>query len=300
MQPSISLCYQNHLSISSNAYHSTAKSRQFELSWSPCRSQPLDFKSECLRAVQLLSEETHKELIVAMSGGIDCEIVARCLLEMQIPFRALSYSFHGGSDHDLRWARSFCKQHSIPHEVISFDEDQFIRETLPTLAEEFFCPDPYPLFEIERFRRVSESAFPIFGNGEPCLTAELSSQNLTLSESSSDFVVWSWQMSRQRSGCYNFFKYTPELFASYLLDPVSQAWIEQASRLNLRELAQWKYYLYKRHWPDIEKRQKWTGYERIGAAYMKAQKQLRDRFSYESDFDRREYSQFIRFLLGAA
>lgn len=285
MSSEVFLCHKNHLDFSW-----TGKERDFQLRWQRCESQPGTFKEECLRAAQLIFQRTDKKIAILMSGGIDCEIIARSFLELGIPFVALSYRFKAGSDHDIRHAAAFCGVHNIQHDILDFDEVSFVENEIFSLAEDFQCPDPYPLFEIERFKRAAPF-FPIFGNGEPTLRYNHDQDGAYLSESGSDYVVWQWQRQTKQEGCYNFFKYTPELFNSFLLDPITQVWMNKAAELDFDEFS-WKYYLYKKHWPDLEKRQKWNGYERMAGLYFKTEEYLKKMWQYEGEFTVQRYSDF--------
>lgn len=283
------LCHKNHLGFSWSG-----KDRSFQLRWQACEYQPTSFKEECLRAARLIAASTQKKIAVLMSGGIDCEIIARSFLELKIPFEAISYRFKSGSDHDIRHAVAFCKTHEIPHVIIDFDEASFAENEIFNMAESFQCPDPYPLFEIARFKKAAPY-FPIFGNGDPTLRFNKDQGGAYLSESGSDYVVWQWQQQSAQQGCYNFFKYTPELFASFLLDPVTKTWVEKAASLDFDEFS-WKYYLYKKHWPDLEKRQKWSGYERMAGLYFKTEESLKKLWQYEGEYIVQSYVDFKQSL----
>ena len=53
-----------------------------------------------------------------------------------------------------------------------------------------------------------------------------------------------------------FLKFTPELQASYLLDPMIQHWIEFAPKMNWENNRIWKSLFAKRLWPEMPLRGK--------------------------------------------
>ncbi len=293
----IEVCNENYLSFSWSGQNAR-KDRldNFELHWKSPVRQNLNFKEEVLRALQLVDKKRDRPLALFMSGGIDSEIIARSLLEANIGFEAISFAISGGNSFDIRWARSFCKKNGIKHSIIQFDENVFVEDFAIEMANEFQCPDPYPLFECQRIKMVPDF-FPIFGNGEPFLRFSKASQQVEIVESGSDYVVWQHLQRYGIAACYNFFKFTPELYLSYLREPVIASWVENANTLIFDELTWWKFYMYKKHWTELEPRQKWNGYESIAKLYFGLEANLKEKFAYPGELWAESYSSFINRML---
>jgi len=95
-----------------------------------------------------LSEKFYKEyrndykFVLALSGGIDSELVAETFKRLQIPFRAISLNiFNGRNKYDILHAYYYCKKNNIPHNIISLSLDNFINNTIPKGVElgQFCC-----------------------------------------------------------------------------------------------------------------------------------------------------------------
>jgi len=84
---------------------------------------------------QLVSafHQTYKgEYVITMSGGIDSELVAETFYLLDIPFRVLIQRlFKGANDYDIMYAVKYCKERSIPYDIIGLSFDKFVKYTIP-------------------------------------------------------------------------------------------------------------------------------------------------------------------------
>lgn len=72
------------------------------------------------------------EYVITMSGGIDSELVAETFYLLDIPFRVLIQRlFKGANDYDIMYAVKFCKERSIPYDIIGLSVDKLIKEIIP-------------------------------------------------------------------------------------------------------------------------------------------------------------------------
>lgn len=253
----------------------------FRVDWDASSRPPQTFREECGFAARLIASRADRPIAVMMSGGIDSEIIARTFLENDIPFQALSYEFEDGkSFHDLRWAKEFCRKFAIPHLVLPFDSRNVFSNELEastSIGRKYLSSDLYPVFEIERLK-LAKDFFTIAGNGEPEPFFDPKANQVFLEFSSSDHVVLQWQRDQNISGTHHFFRTTSELYLSFLTDPSIKLWCELAADMNFDRLTWWKFYFYQLHWPDLVRRQKWSGYENLAERYLK--------------FERANYSEF--------
>jgi len=82
------------------------------------------FKEEVLDHFERICK--NKDVKLILSGGGDSRFIARCLIELGIPFTACTYVHKKDlSDYDSLVSTSFCRQWKIKHEPIYLDERLF-------------------------------------------------------------------------------------------------------------------------------------------------------------------------------
>lgn len=234
-----------------------------------CQRPVGHLREECVARASEISQSTTEPISVHLSGGYDSEILALSFLEAQVPFQAVSFTYSSGNDHDLAWAREFCVRQNVPHREIPFDDVAFMQGEAVELMRQYQVPEPFTAFEIKRIQMTP--GYSVLGNGDPDLVCDF---NRSLSDSvdvrsyRSDSVVFDYQKRSDRAGCFAFFRSSPEIFYSFLSDPIVQIWVHEAHSLRMPELAWWKYYVYKKQWPQLRRRNKATGYERFAPSYL--------------------------------
>lgn len=69
--------------------------------------------------------QNNKEITLFFSGGMDSRFLARCMLDLNIPFKAYTYVFSKTkTDYDSLVSTKFCTQYNIEHETIFLDKDK--------------------------------------------------------------------------------------------------------------------------------------------------------------------------------
>ncbi len=221
-------------------------------------------------------------ITVMMSGGIDSEIVARSFLSKKIPFTATIFSYlPNRSRDDIPWAIDFCKANGIKYEVIPFDIIQFFRVEAPDYFKRYKMHEPFAAVDIKRMELVD--SYPVFGNGDVYIEYKKETRNFYSVELGSYALPWVWQQEHSHPACWRFFKFTPEIQASFLLDPLTQHWLDNAPKMNWDNNRLWKIFFAKHHWPEMPIREKLTGYERLAGDYLELQEDLKKIYSYKRD-----------------
>lgn len=76
------------------------------------------------------------KLVVTLSGGIDSEITAETLYQLNIPFRVISLSLFGGKNYfDLLFVKKFCKDRKIDCKFIDLSLNNFVNNVIPKSVE---------------------------------------------------------------------------------------------------------------------------------------------------------------------
>lgn len=78
--------------------------------------------SECIISARLIQRTFGDNLVLAMSGGIDSEAMARAFLLAQVSFKVAILRFKSGwNDYDISEAIRFCEHNQIDHTIFELD-----------------------------------------------------------------------------------------------------------------------------------------------------------------------------------
>jgi len=228
----------------------------------PCSREPMDFRSECIRAADLIYHSTEKEIVVQFSGGIDSELICLSFMEAGHPFHARIYRFNNGlNDYDISYAIKFCKKHNIDYSILDFDMISFLESDCYPYRKTKF-PNPFWSQNFDKALMDRGFGFPIFGEGHPLIGHDPLNKKGVLKNQTIHFpgepllpYTWPnervvdddvylfmyepivetfvWMKENSIDGCTQFYTYTPELFYSYILDDFFQDWLTYCQLYNL-------------------------------------------------------------------
>lgn len=97
---------------------------------------PISFTESRLAVAQdIYNCATGRDIYVAMSGGVDSEIIAQSFYEQKIPFKPLIVDLHYYSLHanyaDTWWAKLWCKENSIQPVILNYSATDLLFKILP-------------------------------------------------------------------------------------------------------------------------------------------------------------------------
>lgn len=263
---------------------------RFQIRFSPIQRPLLPWKDEVANTVKTICKSSTSPLYVAMSGGIDSEIVARSLLENSIPFSAITIEYTNQLNaHDIQYARDFCKKHSIEQQIITVDPNY-----LYTTKMEEYISKGYRARNLYRYLQLFILETVENLNGTAILGAEtqayyLLNDQLHIRYSTEILNIVNWCKQNNTNHCVNFFLHNPELYASYMKMPcVDQVLNNPALCENTVEVdrvrnvpsgtSPEKELVYQSVWPDLIERPKYNGFEEIYQLRNITQNILRARF----------------------
>lgn len=264
---------------------------RFRINFSPIQRPLLPWKDEVSNTVKTIYNSTRKPLYVAMSGGIDSEIIARSLLENSIPFSAITieYTKKFNNAHDIQYAYDFCKKYSIDQHIVNIDASY-----LYTTKMEEYINQGYLARNLYRYLQlfILESVENL--NGTAILGAEtqayyLLNNQLHIRYSTEILNAINWCKRHNSDHCVNFFLHNPELYASYMKTFfVEKVLNSPADCTNSVEFdltrnvptgtTPEKELVYRLAWPDLIKRPKYSGFELMPGLRSITQNMLRARF----------------------
>lgn len=213
--------------------------------------RPLNWRDECVRTAKLIYEESKGEPIrVFFSGGMDSNVVAESFRLAGVPFSVVTIVFGDNWNwHDIKFAVDWCEAYSVKQillkcDVVKFWESgDFFDIGYPVQARSpQYCVHLWGMDQID--------GFVIIGLGEADLLRKRKGDPLCYDMDTEHLRVWERHLIiRNRDGAGSFFKYTPELKVSQLLDDGIIEWANDLSRGRL--LKDYKNELYQAHFPNL-------------------------------------------------
>jgi len=181
--------------------------------------EPLPWRDECIATAQLIYEEAIGEIpFVLFSGGMDSQVVAESFRLSGVPFKIVIIRLTDSWNwHDIKFAIEWCDAYNIEPIILDIDVVKFWENDAWDIGSSIrawspqFCVTLWAMDQIE--------GFPVTGNGETVLERD---NKVPTKCWDIDHEAWRYTdkhaFIRNRNGAPSFFKYTPELKVSHLID----------------------------------------------------------------------------------
>jgi hypothetical protein len=233
--------YHHHLKVGYGSSFLDSRERSFFHIQSAPAEIPKSFKEECIRAAKLIfleAQSKNKKIVIALSGGLDSEVVARSFLEANVPFEAAILKYLPDlNDHDIQFAFHFCKLNNIKVNQIDIDVFQFYKSSAHRESYELYhCNSPMFSVHLELCRQFKND-FLIFGGVVPIfhippdihnhagqvsrfniINKTLEQFNLAEFPVENTFCYDRFFSQHGTCGVSHFFMYTPELILRALAE----------------------------------------------------------------------------------
>ena len=256
------------------------KEGQFDVKFKSISRKPLSWKKEVVNTVKTIVSSTDKPLYVFMSGGIDSELVAHILLQNGIKFKALVLKHKNNTNgHDTIYADMFCEKNNIEQVVVDFDIKEFDYHIEKYINQGYRSTNIYHYLQLILLQKVeSLGGFGIGGAGEQIYYTIDDVVHIKINPSYVLGVDWC-----KRNNIWHqfwFYNSNPELFASYLqLDLIKFLLNDPSYFKNHHYASIEKMILIHKEWPEIERRNKYNGFENFEKNYkLKKENELKRRF----------------------
>ena len=239
----------------------------FIVEYEPITSPILDFKSECVMAVNnALSHNTQNlPVILMMSGGIDSELVGEALLLANVSFRCmicrLLYINHAGetiilNEHDYYLAEKWCLKNNIKVEYCELDifkESSLISE-YALLSDGF---SPQLASHLYTMKLCTERGY-FFITGHNEIDVVLKDDEYFIFDEQRDCTFDKFCHLYKLNGIYRFWKQDSRLISAYLQLPTVKLLMSK----KIKRILDHKHECYADIF-QFEPRIKQTGFERI-------------------------------------
>ena len=243
-----------------------------------CEQEPKSFKEECLITAHTIRATTQKDILVLLSGGIDGEVIVRSFVEAGIPIKIVIYRYKdNANEHEYQYGIRACKKLGIPFEVIDLD-------VIKMWEEDFSQNDFYtPVMSLAKYSlEFFNDCYVINGFMPPYFKQDNNNWYYYIRELSLFTILYSAR--RGIHSCGSFFQYRPENILSVIQDEMIDDLITNkvsldnyyhyANALKGEFLA--KFAFFEKHFPGVEWRPKYTGYELVRREYTSQGKVMLD------------------------
>lgn len=222
------------------------------------------FKEESINAARRIYDTNNDPISVLLSGGRDSLWTARSFYEAKVPFTAAIMSWGELNSHDTDNAVDFCKQFNIPYNLLYLDIIDFIRSDRH--AEVSFEVGSWthqiaPIIEILK----NVDGIPVLSNGDPMFIPckPFKNYNWLYYDLEILNLFSRYFIKNNIKGIPEFFRYTPEIFAAYINDPVFLDMTSQKNTIDGRHWRSEKYKMYENYYPSNYMFPKYDGWEKL-------------------------------------
>lgn len=250
-------------------------------------------RQEAVKAAELIASKATKPIMIGLSGGSDSQMACLSFMDANVPFKVLiaRYKYTTGeiiNQHDISVAYEFCKKFNIEYVELEIDIDEFFKSRGPELAKRYCMPKFELILQTAAMDYACKDYCYIMAGGDTVIYAlgyryakqfGLKYYEERFTEPccmESPVPILQHMITEGYEGTSKFWLYTPELIASYLMDPVTQdflktfdvvmsAWLEESNKKQGWKLYHWLYkpMMTYREFPEMIRSRKFTGYENL-------------------------------------
>ena len=247
----------------------TTNDDKFFVQYGKLTREPLPWREECIATAKLIYDEANGEIpIIFFSGGMDSQVVAETFRLAEVPFKVVTIRLNKKHDswnwHDMKFAVEWCDAYNVEQiildiDVIKFWENKAWEYGAPVQSwSPQFCVVSWAIDQVEGFPIIAYGEADLIRNKKiPTKAWDIDTEILRVQER--------YLLYKNRNGAGSFFKYTPELKVSQLLEDET---IKFANNKYKETALQYhKNEIYKSYFPNLIARPAITSKWRKGKAY---------------------------------
>lgn len=306
--------HNNHFKFGYDLHHPYQKRKGpedvFQFSYGSIQSPITDWRTANRAAAETIRANFDEPLWILFSGGTDSEVCIRSFLEAKVPVQIATLRFANNlNDHDLKYVEKFSSQYNIKVHYFDLDVAHFWESgDMLSFVDPVACVSPILACHLWLADQVQ--GVPIIAQGEPHLKKQIPDDYVPgvsayepspwhLYESERLCALYNHFMRQNKPAVPGFFQYLPEQIYSFCFyNPIMKQLVnnELVGKLGTRTSKNKMVYQY---YPEMESREKLTGFENLEALHDHWRKFLADRFPYNDQNARIEYADLKRMLTGS-
>lgn len=255
-----------------------------DLEFKPVSRTVLSFREECIETARYIKSQTNNPIMIALSGGIDSELVCRAFKDAGIAFTAVTFVYITNgvvcNPHDVKYAVEFCKEFNISQKLISLDFKNFIETGITKYIDQGYRSSSFADYiQLYYLEHVTELGGCMVA-GELTPTFVRKNNELNLVYGSRFTIREEWCRKNNQIHFPFFFATTPEVMAVYINHPLMQ-FLSSDEIYFIGEHAYVDYekpIIFHAAYPEMTKRVKLTGFERYSLEIKNSNNTLKNKF----------------------
>jgi hypothetical protein len=238
----------------------------------------VSLREEVNNTTKLIAKSTSRPLAVALSGGIDSEIICRSLHEQGIDFTIFIMRFSNEyNSKDIQWAFNFCSEHNIDPKVLDIDIIKFMEQgTRNYIHGGYKSHEIFRYLQLWLMEQVSDQGYSlIMGGREEPITCY--NDTAVVRYDPGHLMAHEWNRDHGNYHYPSFFETTPELMAAYLGSPIIKLICQDYNYFveDSYGASPEKILVLHHSWPEMKRRFKMNGFEQLHPIKNKHQKVLK-------------------------
>jgi len=234
---------------------------EFRCTYGRASREPGDFRAECVRTAELIGQ-SEKPIAILLSGGMDSEVVLRAFIEAQVPFKCFTHKIDYYTRHELAVLEQTCKTLGVRTEIVNIDVGWLTSVQAKSFMASTAAGAVEMLPHMKLMQHVSELGYmPVLGSGEVVL--EQHGREWKYVEYEYDLAWGRFAEQHGFEAVTAFFQRTAELQLAALNNETLRDVLSGKNKLAkiLSSTHVLKSAMYRAHWPDMQPRPKFDGFE---------------------------------------
>jgi hypothetical protein len=240
------------------------------ITYGPCRYQPKSFDIEIGVNARKIADAATRPIYVAMSGGLDSELVARTMLKEKIPFTPIIAQFENNyNKDDILYAFDFCRKNGLEPHVLKVDILALFKDSINTPYVLANCAS---VLYMQIMRHVDRlGGMTVMGAGEH--RYQNVNGKIVLPIPYERIGTMNFIQAEGVQAAFPFYGYTPELMLSTVREAKAHGFmVMDKFAHNVKED------MYRKYWPDLTLRPKYSGFEMVAKRRSAAQHALQEKY----------------------
>ena len=236
----------------------TTPQSKFELQFKKTINRPLkSHKEELLENTRVLRDKFSEPFDLLFSGGVDGEVILRCHRELKIPINVFIFKYENNYNlKDVNHALRICDELNVKINVIDFNLKKFFENDAYSYWTNSYIATAGLLPHIKMLEYLDN--IPVMGLGAPVWNYANNKWKFLVRD---NVLAWPGTKHLKRNILHNWHEYSPEVILSHALLPQIQNIINSETTNDTCSFEQYKYFVYKNIWKNIEIRTKRNGFE---------------------------------------
>lgn len=243
-----------------------SKTDQFRIHIKKDKISTIPYVDALYNNAKILQDSFNQTQDVLLSGGIDSEVIVRINKDLGIKQNLYTFRLEDDLNYkDVNAAIRLANQLNLKLNLIDFNAKKFVENKAESIYKKTYMSLPY-IIRTAWYDLLDN--LPVVGNGEQYWRRELGNNydkksiwKFNWTEEEFSHSIWSTYISRPIIG--EWYLYTPEPFFNYHKNSMINSILNdevygKTSTWSSRHL------VYKDLWPNLEYKQKLTGYEGNG------------------------------------